>query len=197
MAFVQAYAERNGVDVREAYKRITERIVTGRAPVEEQVSPVANDLKAMRAELDAMKAEKAEQQRMIAVATVKQEILAEAAARADDFPLLAAYQPQQVADHAFELMRQAYERGAQLDTAGALRHIHENLERDHNRRVEALAKRGARQSGHGAPTAPTGTVARKPVQTLTDRDTKAVSAPVDYSKLDEAERIRVAASLMT
>ena len=197
LAFVQAYAERSGIDVREAYKRITERIVTGRAPVEEQVSPVAAEVKALRDEIAAMKAEKAEQQREIAIATVKNDLIGEIAARADEFPLLAAYKPADVANHAFEIMRKAYESGTTLDYAGALRHIHADLEQDHSRRVEALAKRGARQPGQQQPTgAVNGQVARKPVSTLTDRDAKAPSASPDYSKLDDAERIRVAASLL-
>lgn len=122
--YLEWYAKTKGVTVQEAFKRITHRLASGEAPIEE--SPVAKDVAALKAEVESLRAER-EQARQAAAATqYKATLTSEIAAAADDLPYLAGYEPAEIAEHIFAVIQTEYSRtGKVLDAKDVLSDIHD------------------------------------------------------------------------
>ena len=105
------------------------------------------EVDALKRQVEEMRAEKVQAAREAAVASFKSEVIAKVAASADDLPLLAAYDPKEVADFVFRKIDATYkESGGKkiLDPDSVLSEIHSELNARHEREAAALAKRGAR-----------------------------------------------------
>jgi len=203
-AYIRAFSAKHGIDPREAFRRFTERLVTGKSPIEEHLTPVQRELAAVKEEIARVRQERVEAERALAIQRVHHEIASELTHLADDFPLLGAYDAADVAKAAFNYLQAEHAKsGIYLDYRDALAHLHSNLETEERRLSDARAKRGARippkvgQPGsQQTQPASNGAARAKPVGTLTDADAKATSMPVDYRTLDESDRIRAAAKLL-